>query len=128
MSNTKTDLNRAKLAQDMGYNVAGWVEEIFLGAEILIPELMWGHIPDYGEVTECYDGLFLTGTVIDIAPVHVYEESLDIPEDDEYSGMAKHMLSTSPHFVVYFVLQTFDGLHIHKSLGRGYEIYFRIPV
>ena len=122
-----TDVNRSRLALDMGYNVAGWIEEIFIDAEILIPDFMWGHVDKYDEQrAQRYNDEYVAGRVISIAPISLDFEEREILDDGEFSAIS--MFKTTPHFVVHFVMITSDGLQIHKSLGRGYEIFFKIPV
>lgn len=124
---------QARAARDMGYNVPGWIEEIYEGAEILIPDTSWMLVnSSTGEPYPKYTKLFATGTVRSIQPVHLqYEREDDYPnyhDDDDGGSLMLQKVDTTPHFVVHFLLETDDGLMIHKSYGKGWEVFFRIPV
>lgn len=136
----QSDINKSRLAKDMGYNVAGFVEEIFEGAEILIPGSMFGHVSDYGSQEEKeassarYNKEFIDGVVIKIMPVTLQggeEEDFQnfFDDDDEFTGSVaiSTQLRTCPHFVVHFILLTPEGLQVQQAFGRGWEVFFRIP-
>lgn len=139
----ESDINRARLAKDMGYNVAGFAEDLYLGAEVLIPDFSFGAVTDYGtdEEQAAYsirnNKQFVCGRVIHISPIHIQVESESGDGDyfdDEFDRISFNnsavmtRVRRSPHYVVNFILLTDDGLQIHKALGRSYDLFFNIPV
>lgn len=124
----RKQINQAIKARELGFPVAGFVEEIYEGAEILIPDMMWMYTDHDGSCPAEYTELYITGKVMAIMPVSPqadYYADDDGSWDDE--GSLKVRVQTTTHFVMNYVLMRDDGLQVPFMHGRGTDIFFRMP-
>ncbi len=122
-----------KQANDEGYTVAGWAEDLYVGAEFCIFGVM-----DYDKP--------IKGTVLHIAQPsgmshEDFEDEMDaldryaIDYDDMYEpqprgpvGYYERVAKAIPrvqHFVVNFSYIDLDGVQKHGHYGRNYEVRFK---
>lgn len=98
------DVEVAEFCSQLGYDVAGFAEEIYADAYICIPPLFRYQTETCGVIT---------GRVLSVNTKNISYDEDNLPTD---------------HYVVHFVLeQEQTKIQIPCAYGKGYPVFFMLP-